>query len=140
KHQKISKVFYLTIVLICGVMTLVYPLTDNFIHNPKFNTIAQLHQKAKNEGFQVYEYGAFAPQVIWEYGKPIPQINERDPQLPNASRFGIIVQKEGLDYIQKLKEEYTILDRERYDMNYVPSTKNSYKDWLIRYFFLLEKK
>lgn len=140
KQQKITKVFYLTIVLICGVMTFVYPLTDNFIHNPKFNTIARLNEKAKAEDFPVYEYGEFAPQVIWEYGEPIPQLDRDTPVLPETPRFGIIVQKDGQDYIKVLEKEYNVVEKERYDMNYVPSTKHGYKDWLVRYFYLLEKK
>lgn len=140
KHKDISKVFYLTIVLICCVMTFVFPLTDNFVHNPKENNISQLHKKAKEENFQVYEYGEFAPQVIWEYGEPIPQINPKDPIIPKADRFGIIVQKDGLQFVDQLKQDYHVITQERYDMNYVPDTKRGYKDWLVRYFFLLEKK
>lgn len=138
-RKDIAKVFYLTIVLICGVMTLAYPLTDSFVHNPKANNIGQLHKKAKEENFQVYEYGEFAPQVIWEYGEPIPQIDPKDPQF-TSDRFGIIVQKDGLEFVDQLKQDYHVITQERYDMNYVPDTKRGYKDWLVRYFFLLEKK
>lgn len=140
RKQQIDRVFYLTIAIICCVMTFAYPLTDIFVSNPRANNISQLRVKSEEEGFDVYEYGNFAPQIIWEYGVPIPQIKQEDLSSIQEKRFGIIVKKDGLAIIEELKKDYHIADEQRYDVNYVPDTKRGYNDWLVRYFFLLEKK
>lgn len=146
RKKDFPKMFFLTIAMICAIMTLVFPLTNSFIKNPRANNIAKLHQLADKEGFTVYEFGDFAPQVIWEYGAPIPQIDREQLKIPSENRFGVIInddqsyQKEKKDFLQKLKSDYKIVRQERYDVNYVPPKKHSYKDWLVRKFYLFEKK
>lgn len=139
KKQNYARVFYLTIAFSCGIITCGFPLANAFLDNPDFHNIAVLHDLAKKENLPVYEYAAETPELIWEYGEPIPKIHEGNSQMPKADKFGILVQEKDSIFVQQLKN-YRILATDRYDLNYVNPKKSGYKDRLIRRFYVVERK
>lgn len=134
------KTFYMTIAFICAVMTFGFPLTNALLDNPDFNNISNLRKLSEKEDFQVYEYGGFTPELIWEYGEPIPQIDADNPVLPKVKRFGIIMTEHNSKFIKTLTPKYKVHEEKRYDLNYVNPEKSGYKSRLIRKFYLIEKK
>ncbi|GAB2779078.1 ArnT family glycosyltransferase [Salinimicrobium soli] len=140
KKQEYPKVFYLTVAFICGIIVFGFPLSNAFLQNPDFNNIAELRKKAEAEELPVYEYGNETPEMIWEYGKPIPQIDREAPQLPTEAKFGLLINEKDSSFVKQLQQQYQILSTERYDLNYVHPEKSGYKDRLIRKFYVLEKR
>lgn len=139
RHKNYPKIFYLTITFICATMTFVFPLNTALIANPKANNIGKLRKLSEKKGFPVYEYGNFAPQMIWEFGKPIPQIDQDNPVWPDDKKFGLILHEKDTSVIEQLKSHYRIVLKKRYDLNYVNPKKSGYKDWLVRKFYLFEE-
>ncbi|NJY64200.1 hypothetical protein HC174_15770 [Salinimicrobium sp. CDJ15-81-2] len=140
KKQKYPPVFYLTVAFICGIMVFGFPLSDALLNNPKFRNFGELREMAEAKNFQVYEYNAETPEIIWEYGKPIPKLHKEDLPLPSEERFGIILQEKDSAFIDTLKRDYEVLSSKRYDLNYVNPKADGYKNRLIRQFYLLQKK
>ena len=43
-------------------------------HNPEYKSLSELNEWQKETHLQVYEFKDFTPEMIWDYGKPIPMI------------------------------------------------------------------
>ena len=140
KKGSYAPLFYLSVAFICGITVFGFPLTNALIGNPKFRNFSELGERAERENFRVYEYDAGSPEIIWEYGKPIKELQAEDLQLPQEKRFGLLVMEKDSSFIDSLKKEFRILSSERYDLNYVHPEKSGYKSRLIRHFYLLERQ
>lgn len=140
KKQKYPPVFYLTVAFICGIIIFAFPLSNAFLKNPNFRNFDELRSYAEAEDFRVYEYNAETPEIIWEYGKPIPKLHKDDFTLPSEEKFGIILQEKDSALIDILKGNFEVLSSERYDLNYVDPEASGYKDRLIRQFYLLQRR
>ena len=140
KKDKYQPVFFLTVAFICGIMVFGFPLSNALLNNPEFRNFSELRELAEAEDFQVYEYNAETPEIIWEYGEPIPKLEKDNLKLPSAEKFGVILLEKDSLFINTLKRDFRILSSERYDLNYVNPEAGGYKDRLIRQFYLLERK
>ena len=139
KNRQYPKVFYLTVAFICGIMVFGFPLSNAFLKNPEFHNISELRKKAERQNLPVYEYNTETPELIWEYGRPIPQLDAEELQLPQEKMFGLLTREDDSTFVKNL-QDYEVLEKDRYDLNYVHPEKSGYKDRLIRSFYLLKKK
>ncbi|HEY9184867.1 MAG TPA: glycosyltransferase family 39 protein [Salegentibacter sp.] len=137
--KKYSPVFYLAVSFIAGIILFGFPLMYSFLKNPDFNNIRKLNLLAEEENFEVYEYRTFSPELIWEYGSPIPLIEDLKT-LENEDAFGILFMEEDSLQVKSNFKNFEIKQRERYDLNYVNPEAGGYKDRLIRAFYLLKRK
>lgn len=140
KKRKYPQVFYLTVAFICGIIVCAFPLSNALLKNPQFLNFDELRELSEAEDFQVYEYNAETPEIIWEFGKPIPKLHKDDFELPSEERFGVILQEKDSALIDTLKRDFEVLSSRRYDLNYVSPEASGYKDRLIRQFYLLQRK
>jgi hypothetical protein len=140
KKRKFPQVFYLTVAFICGIVVFAFPLSNAFLKNPQFRNFDELRELSEAEDFQVYEYNAETPEIIWEFGKPIPKLHKDNFELPSEERFGVIFQEKDSALIDTLKRDFEVLSSYRYDLNYVSPEASGYKDRLIRQFYLLQRK
>lgn len=138
-RQSYAKVFYATIGFICVVMSFGFPLVDTLLDNPRFHNFDELQAFSEMENFKVYDYGGKTPEIIWEYGEPIPTIDKDSLYTPNTEKFGIIMSEKDSSIVKKFTD-YNIIASDRYDLNYVNPEKRGYKSRLIRKFYLLQKK
>ena len=139
KNGKYPQVFYLTVAFICGIMVFGFPLSNAFLENPYFRNFSELRKKTEKISLPVYEFNSTIPEIIWEYGKPIPELDEDNLQLPTEDKFGLLVMEKDSTYVKNLAPEYEILSSERYDLNYVHPEKSGYKNRLIRNFYVLKR-
>lgn len=140
KKEKYPPVFYLTVAFICGIIGFGFPLSNALISNPDFHNISELRKKSEAEELPVYEYQAETPELIWEYGKPIPKLSKENLQLPKHEKFGILTTQKDSTLIDSLKGQYEVLSSERYDLNYVHPDASGYKNRLIRNFYILQER
>ena len=140
KKNEYPKVFYLTVGFIVAIIVAAFPLSNTFLKNPDFNNIASLNSFAKKENIIVYEYDSFTPELIWEYGKPIPVLTKDSLQMPEEKKFGLLFYERDSVEIKQLQKDYNFMAKQRFDINYVHPSKSGYKDRLIRQFYVLEKK
>lgn len=134
-----KNVFYSTIGFICVIMTFGFPLIDTLLNNPNFHNFNELQTLAEKENFKLYDYGGKTPEIIWEYGEPIPTIQKNNFYVPDANKFGIIMAEKDSSIVEKFTN-YKIIASDRYDLNYVNPEKGGYKSRLIRKFYLLQKE
>ncbi|WBL23159.1 ArnT family glycosyltransferase [Zunongwangia sp. HRR-M8] len=140
KKKKIAKIFYLTISFICVIIILGFPLVDTLINNPNYKAFSELRKLSQKQQFEVYEYKSFSPEIIWNYGEPIPILKDNASfSLPKEKIFGLLISPNDTITSEKFSK-YSIEKVDRYDLNQVNPNKSGYKDRLIRDFYLLKKK
>ena len=139
KKQNYPKVFYLTVAFICGIIVAGFPLTYALLDNPRFRNISELRETSEKTNLNIYEYRNTAPEIIWEFGKPIPNLSEEEVLRLKDQRFGLLLMEKDTVFVQD-QDRFRIISSERYDLNYVHPEKSGYKDRLIRRFYVLEKK
>ena len=137
--KKFPVVFYLTVAFICGIIVVGFPLSNALLNNPDFHNFSEL-QKEKPEGLRIYEYDQVVPEIVWEYGGPIPRIYKDSLQFPKEKKFGILIPETDTTKLKSLDKFYDIEVSDRYDLNYVNPQKRGYKSRLVRRLYVLEKK
>ncbi len=118
-RKKIRAVFYGTIVFIAVIMCFGMPMAKALTINPEYRSLSKLNdwQDAHNN-ISVYEYSSFTPEMIWDYGKPIPKIiDSGTATIPSENTFAVLVAEEDLQKFKKTFENYTVEKIDRYDMN-----------------------
>lgn len=141
KRKNIKYVFYLCVAFITGAFITVLPLSKTQVQ-PGFKSVSNLKQEAEKENLKVYSLGYVSPEMIWAFGDKIPQIKVNDStyHIPEADKFGVLTRNSSpMDFLD-LKEKYTIIHRNTYDLNRSDPDKNKYKDRLVNYYYVLTKK
>ncbi|WP_029038366.1 ArnT family glycosyltransferase [Salinimicrobium xinjiangense] len=137
KKQFYPIVFYLTIAFMSSIIIFGFPLSEALLDNPRFRTYAELREKIQEKKLPLYLYGDPAPELIWDYGSPIPVLSEYElDQLGN--HFGILLEEKDTVILKELGPQYLIKSSERYDLNQVSPGSSGYKDRLVRWFYVLE--
>ncbi|MCK5401251.1 MAG: glycosyltransferase family 39 protein [Flavobacteriaceae bacterium] len=141
KRKNINSIFYLTICFMIGVFVFVLPLSKA-LKSDSYKSISQLKTKVEKENLKVYSFGFVSPEMIWNFGDKIPQIkiNDSTYNFPKENKFGILVNGFSPADTKLLKENYTIVQYDTYDLNRsAPGTKN-YKKRLLSHYYVLTKK
>ena len=139
--KNIRAAFYYCVGLIIAVMCLGLPMASSLTVNPEYRSLEELNQwQAENGDLPVYEYGGFTPELIWEYGKPIPVMN-RDGvmSIPKEDAFGVLIAEENLVDFEKTFAEYQVQKVIRYDMNPKAPDESGHKPRLYRDLYLVRK-
>ncbi|MAN58982.1 MAG: hypothetical protein CMC08_04005 [Flavobacteriaceae bacterium] len=139
-QRQIQPVFYLTIAFIVAIMCLGLPMAKALTVNPSYKPLSELRQWKAEQGVTVYEMTDFSPEMVWDYGEPIP-ILERDGTItiPKAESFGVLVAENDLPLFHKTFSNYTIEKVMRFDMNPKAPGDRSHKVRLWRDLYLVSR-
>ena len=135
--KKIKPVFYLSIFFLISVVWFGLPMADKINVNKDYNSIVNIDKHLKKYDTKVYEFKTFTPEIIWEYGKPIPVLTQKNKEKATSSnRFLILTGAYLSDSLKQVFSNYKTTKIDSVDMNPV-STKH--KRRLYRELYLLEK-
>lgn len=141
RKKKILKAFYGNVAFIVAIMCFGMPIAPALTNNPEYKSIALLNEWQAETRIKVYEFADFTPEMIWEYGKPIPIISrDGKEEFPEEDTFGMLVSEENLNRFKKQFANYHIELITRYDMNPQAPGHSTHRPRLWRDFFLLNKK
>ncbi len=139
--KKMQAVFYLTIVFIASILTFGMPMAKALTVNPEYKGLSELNNWQEQTKLDVYEYNGFTPELIWDYGKPIPSIVKNDKvYMPKEAQFGLLITESQLPKFRKTFPNYTIEKQTRYDMNPKAPGQRSHRPRLWRDLFILTRK
>ena len=89
--KKIKPVFYLSIFFLISVVWFGLPMADKINVNKDYNSIVNIDKHLKKYDTKVYEFKTFTPEIIWEYGKPIPVLTQKNKaKATSSNRFLIL--------------------------------------------------
>ena len=137
--KKIKPLFYLSIFFLVSIVWFGLPMANKINVNKDYNSIVNINRHLKEYNAPVYEINDFAPEMIWEYGKPIPVLNKNGEfKIPSEDKFLILSDgKYNLDSLQHIFRNYSTIKIDSVDMNPVSS---KHKQRLYRDLFLVEKE
>lgn len=128
--RRIKAVFYLTIIFFASLLITGLPLSKVLYDNSNFKSISELHKETK---FPVYSFNFYSPEMIWDFGDKIPEINN-ESKLENT--FGLLTNST-IEEIRRRFNEHTIQYQTTYDLNTVSENKRNYKERLRADYYLL---
>ncbi len=135
-YKKIESTFYASILMICAILLLGFPLAKIVFDNPNFNNITNLRAIDSAKDLSLYSYHGLSPELIWELGEPVIKINDIE-KLPKNDTFGILITN---DIPIELDQNYDLQPIDTFDINYISPSKKGYKKRLTSKFYLATKK
>ncbi len=144
KRNDFKKTFYSLIFLQCMVMIFVFPLAKSFLYNPSYKSVKSLYRFTA-EKMDLYDYRYMSPELVWDYGKKIPAIDEKgiDEQLLklNKKYIGMLCFDKDADRLMKeLGKKYNVRKVSHIDLNTVSPDNEDYRERLARSFLVIFKK
>lgn len=135
-----GKVFYSSIAFQICIMVFGLPLIGAFLGNPDYYSPQKLHAVKAKERIKIYDLQNYCPEMIWEYGEPIPLlINNGKVKIPKENRFGLLVNIDDTTRLRETFKDYKIEKLLTVDMNPVPKSKKSHKKRLERDFYIVSR-
>ena len=127
-----------SIAMILIIVLFGLPLAPTVSQNPDYKPMRLLAQWAQENQIKVYEFGGFTPEMVWDFGSPIPGLIIDDQFMqPKDSVFGVIVSQDNLARFKKQFKEDQIELIERYDMNPQGPGQRTHRPRLWRDFFIV---
>ena len=140
RRKAIQPVFYFTIAFIVAVISFGMPLAKTLTVNPEYKGLSKLNDWQAETNLKVYEFGGFSPELIWDYGKPIPRL-EKDGsiEIPPEMQFGVLVAEADEGKFKKQFEGFSVEKVTRYDMNPQAPGHRTHRPRLWRDLYLVSK-
>lgn len=139
--KSMKKVFYGNVIFIIAIMCFGLPMAKALTGNPEYNGLSNLHQWEDKTHLPVYEYGGFTPELIWDYGAPIPVISDDNEfDYPTEIRFGVLVSEDQMGRFNRQFKDYDTKKIDRYDMNPQAPGHSTHRPRLWRDLYLVELK
>lgn len=136
-QKNFSKVFYSMIALFTVVVFALALLSKELVYNPDYASASKALSIEKQYNVKTYSLSAVAPEVIWDFGKPIPVLEPKGNQvlLPVEKQFGLLVDMKDSASITKQFQQYDIQKLYRINLNYAKGIK----DRLVKDYYLFSK-
>ncbi|UJH92573.1 hypothetical protein LZ575_08880 [Antarcticibacterium sp. 1MA-6-2] len=135
--RKLKLLFSLQAGLMLLIISFGFPLLkliDPSNNNPN---VADVRKYAVEEGLQVYDYSNMLPELIWTFGKTIPQI-DKNGILPSEKEFLLFVDEEFQPNWREDFENYNIEALGVLDLN--PTYATGTNSRLLRNYYQLTKR
>jgi hypothetical protein len=119
-----EKAFYSTILFLCSIILLGYPMANILYDNPDHKDISEVRSLENAKDLPLYHLGYFAPEFMWRIGEPVKEI-EKLEEIRDLKKIGIFVN----DSVAVLiRQQYLVQFETSYDANVVKPGKKNYKD------------
>lgn len=138
--KQFYQTFYAVIFFMCGLIVTVIPLSKIYYTNKDFYAAANLNSIEKKLDIKSYEAGEYVPEIIWDYGKPMPEISDnKSVTMPEDSLFGLLIYpNESNTLIQNFKN-YSFTKIAVVDLNETSPDNKQYNKRLVKNYYLVKK-
>ena len=111
-------IFYSMITLFTGLVIALFPLSNEFFYNPDYASASRARLFEKENNVKSYSLSAIAPQIVWDYGKPLPMLTQKENQLclPDEKKFAVMVDVKDSVNLTELFPQYEIKKIYRIDL------------------------
>jgi len=130
-------VFYSMIALFSVAVFSLVPISKELVFNPDYNSAKEVLKYEAEFNVKSYSAAAVAPEIIWDFGKSIPILEQRGDSvlLPADKVFGLMVDIKDSSAINQQFAGYQIQKLCRINVNY----KKGLKDRLAKDYYLFSK-
>lgn len=137
KQSKIKLLFALQAGLIFLILVVGFPLAGLIDPSQKNFDVANLKKKLSQENLRLYDATSSLPELIWEFGKPIPVITTGEERNFQAEKFGVLIGPGDPDWEDNLRG-YDLQLINTVDLNPTISPGKNLR--LIRKFYIATKQ
>lgn len=133
-----GKVFYSMIAIFTIIVISLIPVYKEIVFNSHYASTQKVKLLEKQYDIRSYNLNYIAPEIIWDYGKAIPSIEQKDSMVtfPKERMFGLMVELKDSAAIQKQFPGYKIEKIYRINLHY----KNKKKERLIKDYYILSRQ
>jgi hypothetical protein len=136
-RKNFGTVFYSMIVVFVAAVIGLTSLYKEVINNPYYALASYALKFEGDYHIKTYSLSAVAPEIVWDFGKPIPLVEQRGEavSLPADVRFGLMVDVKDSAAIAGKYPDYQIQKLYRINLNY----KKGLKERLAKDYYLFSK-
>lgn len=139
-QDNFGRAFYGIVAFQISVIAFGLPLAGAFWGNPDYYSPKGLRVLEEKEHIRIYDLQGYSPEMIWEYGKPVPMVLDNGKiRMPKESRFGLLANVDDGKQLQETFKGYSIEKRLTVDLNQVPKSEKGYKKRLCRDFYIVSR-
>lgn len=135
--SRIRLLFCLQATMILLIILLGFPLTKLIDPARNIPNISNLKDIQAKENVKLYDATGMLPELIWEYGKPIPIIDSPEDIRTAGEKFGVLIANDDKDRKEVFKN-YTLEFLGTLDLN--PTISKGSNSRLMRDFYIARKK
>jgi 4-amino-4-deoxy-L-arabinose transferase-like glycosyltransferase len=138
--KRAKLLFGLQFLMILVILNFGFPLLELISPHRNDPNIASLIKFEEAEKIQIYEVSGIIPELIFEYGKPMPVLNSEGdlPAEAKTKKIGILVHQNGNPEWKENFRSYNFQLIDTLDLN--PTMAKGENSRLIREFYVLTKK
>lgn len=136
-HKDFSTIFYSMIALFAAVVIGLTPLYKEVVNNPNYASASYALRFEKEYQIKTYSLSTVAPEIVWDFGKPIPILEQTEDQIsfPDEKQFGLMIDMKDSSMVKRLSSQFKIRKLYRINLHY----KKSMKDRLVKDYYLFSK-
>lgn len=140
RKNRIARAFYMTLAFMVALVIFGLPLSDSLSTNPQYRGFSHLRSWQDSTGLAVYEFEEGSPEMIWDYGMPMPVLkNGEQGQFPPQGTFGVVAFEELETEVREYFTPYRVQKIGYFDVNPRGREQGGHKDRLYRDFYLITK-
>lgn len=135
--RNFARIFYSTVALFVIVVVALLPISSDVFKNPAYTPARAALAIEKQYGIKTYSFCDVPPEIVWDFGKPIPVINRGGDgiKLPDEGKFGLLNEGDSTALINQLSG-YEVKRVFRIDMN----VRDKHSNRKIKDYFLVTRK
>jgi len=135
--RNFQRIFYSMISIFVIIVMSVIPMRDKIFYNSDFAPAREAQIIERQYNIKTYRLSEIAPEIIWNFGKSIPLLQNNGDQLclPSEHTFALIADKRDSVVLKNRFINYKIEKKYKIDMNY--DKKN--RDRLKKDYYVLSK-
>jgi len=136
--RNFRRVFYSMISIFVLIVITLVPVRSKIFPNSDFASARGAQNIEKQFNIKTYRLSDIAPEIVWNFGKPIPLLQniEGNLSLPSENTFGLIADKSDSVVLKNRFINYKIEKKYIINMNYGIKNKVRY----LKDYYLLTKK
>lgn len=137
-YGKFSDVFYAMISIFAAFVIAILPLYKEVVSNPNYASAKKALSIEQDFHVKTYSLSAIAPEIIWDFGKPIPVLNSSESQVsfPEELKFGLMVDVKDSSMVKNFSSKYDTKKLFRINLHY----NKNFKERLVKDYYLISQK
>ncbi|WP_313581936.1 glycosyltransferase family 39 protein [Chishuiella sp.] len=141
KTKSFDQIFYSSILLMSTFVIFGFPLSKVTFSEKYYSSTSSIKKLEKKYNIKTYETDGFIPEIVLDYGQPIPTLSENgNVSLPKASQFGLLANKNDSVFISKNLNKYSIKKIGEVNLNHSLKEQKNYNDRIQKDYFLVQLK
>jgi 4-amino-4-deoxy-L-arabinose transferase and related glycosyltransferases of PMT family len=135
---KFKNVFYAMILIFAAIVIALLSLYKEVVSNPNYASAKKALAIEQDYKIKTYSLSVVAPEIIWDFGKPIPVLSSEEEQIsfPKDLKFGLMADVKDSLVVKKLSKNYNTKKLYRINLHY----NKTFKDRLVKDYYLISKK